>query len=218
LRLPAYSLGVHISTRLFVLAAFLLSAVPVHAQVSFGVVGGATFFEINASGDESANVLLTDKLEPVFGVVAEFEVNRSFQIAPEALLSVKGTRTDEPGDRVDVDLRYLEVPVLFRYRPAAPSGARWLHLVGGPYVAWLLSQKIEGAGLSTPIPDDVFGSFDLGWVFGVGIGGDHARVDFRYSGGFTNIDSDGAFADLIARDAGVKFRNRGFSLVGAILF
>lgn len=207
-----------IPTRLLFLAAFLLSAVPVHAQVSVGVVGGATFFEINASGDESVNVLLTDKLEPVFGVVVEFEVNRSFQIAPEALVSVKGTRVDEPGEQFDVDLRYLEVPILFRYRPAAPSGARWLHLIGGPYVAWLLSQKVDGAGSSAPIPDDVFGSFDLGWVFGVGVGGDHVRVDFRYSGGFTDIDNNGAFADLLARDAGVRFRNRGFSLVGAILF
>jgi hypothetical protein len=203
---------------LLCLAAFLLSAVPVHAQVSVGVVGGATFFEINSSGDESANVLLTDKLEPVFGLVVEYEVNRSFQIAPEALVSVKGTRIDEPGQEIDVDLRYLEVPVLFRYRPAAPSGARWLHLIGGPYVAWLLSERIEGANSSVAIPDDVFGSFDMGWVIGVGVGGDHARIDFRYSGGFTDIGNDGVFADIIDRDAGVKFRNRGFSLVAAVLF
>jgi hypothetical protein len=145
-------------------------------------------------------------------------VSPSFQIAPEVLFSVKGTRIEADGGNVDIDLRYLEVPVIFRYRPAAPSGARWLHLMAGPYAAWLVGQDAEGAGTTTPLSDDMFGGFDLGWVVGVGVGSDHARLDFRYSGGFTNIDQDGAFSSGITQADDVKFRNRGFSLLGSFLF
>jgi hypothetical protein len=211
-------LSVRIPLRLLLLAGLLLAPAPAHAQVSFGIAGGATFYEINASGDESLNVQLTDKLEPVFGIVVAADVSPSFQIAPEVLFSVKGTRIEGPGNELDIDLRYVEVPVMFRYRPAAPSGARWLHLMAGPYAAWLLSQKVDGGGIAASLPDDVFGTFDLGWVVGVGVGGDHARLDFRYSGGFTDIDEDGSFGDAIGPIDDVKFRNRGFSLLGSILF
>ena len=221
LRLPAYSLGVHISFRPFVLAGVLLSAAPVHAQVSVGLVGGATFFEINASGDESANVRLTDKLGPLFGVVVAIDINESFQVAPEAAIAIKGARL---GDDVQIDgiprpwdfnLTYLDVPVLARFRP----GGKWLHLVGGPYVAWLLRTKVEARdGGFEPEFDGAFETFDFGWVFGLGVGSDRARVDFRYSGGLTDLDANGTFAVLFTRDQGVSFRNRGFSLVGAILF
>jgi hypothetical protein len=62
-RLPAYSFVVRIFV-LLLLAVVLLPAAPAHAQVSFGLAGGATFYEINASGDESANVRLTDNSNP----------------------------------------------------------------------------------------------------------------------------------------------------------
>ena len=104
-----------------------LAATPVHAQ-HVGITAGVNMAEINASGDERLNVLLTDKLELVGGIVLRGDVSDTFSIQAEALYSVKGTRFEVAGIRTDIDLNYLEVPGARPLRP--PS--RWPGRVAAP--------------------------------------------------------------------------------------
>jgi hypothetical protein len=188
----------------------------------FGIIGGATFFEINASDDRAANEVMGDKVEPIIGVVFAVNLGESLQLTPEAVVTVKGTRLSDDAELGgslgpwDFRLTYLEVPVLARYRP----GSSWLHLLGGPYVAWLLKANVEARDSATFVPDysDAFEGFDAGWVVGIGAGGDRARIDFRYSRGLTDVDKDGDFLSLFTRDQSVRLTNRGFTFVGTVLF
>ena len=199
----------------------LFPAPVVRAQgVGVGVTGGINLSEINASGNESLNVVLTDKIQPVGGLFLTFATADSFWIQPEFLLSTKGSRVEAGRPDQRIRLRYLEVPVLFRYAAPARSTAQ-LHLFGGPYIARLLDADLDptGPGQSSDISDG-FASFDFGWVVGLGLGVGHGRFDLRYSGGLTDIGDSPDLGGTVPVPAGsdVKFRNRGFVFMAAIRF
>ena len=200
---------------------FLFPAPLARAQgVGFGVTGGINLSEINASGNELLNVDLTDKVQPVAGVLLTFDIADSFSIQPEFLLSTKGSRVEIGRLDQRIRLRYFEIPVLFRYRTPPRSTAQ-LHLFGGPYIARLLDADLDpvSAGQSSDISDG-FASFDLGWVVGVGLGVGHGQFDLRYSGGVTDIGNSANLGGAVpaADGLGVKFRNRGFVFMAAIRF
>ena len=214
-------LSVPLRSILLVSCVLLLPAPLARAQgVGFGVTGGVNLSEINASGNELLNVALTDKLQPVGGVLLTFDVADNLTIQPEFLLSTKGSRVQIRGSDQRIRLRYFEIPVLFRYRTPPRSTAQF-HLLAGPYVARLLDADLDPAspGQSSDISDG-FASFDLGWVVGLGLGVGHGQFDLRYSGGLTDIsDSPDLGGAIPAADGrGVKFRNRGFVFMVGIRF
>ena len=84
-------------------------------SVGVGVVGGATLAEINASGDERANVVLTAKVEPVGGLFVAFPLGARASFEPEFLYSVKGSRLDSASGDQRIRLTYLDVPFTFRF-------------------------------------------------------------------------------------------------------
>jgi hypothetical protein len=189
--------------------------------VGFGVTGGINLSEINTSGNELLNVLLTDKVQPVGGVFVTFDTADSFSIQPEFLLSTKGSRVESGSSDQRIRLRYFEFPVLFRYRTPARSTAQFL-LFGGPYVARLLDADLDPTrpGQDSDISDG-FASFDLGWVVGLGLGVGHGRFELRYSGGLTDIGDSpdlGGAVPLPAGSGSVTFRNRSFVFVGGYRF
>ncbi len=214
-------LSVSLRSILLVSCVLLLPAPLARAQgVGFGVTGGINLSEINASGNELLNVALTDKVQPVGGLLLRFDVADSFTIQPEFLLSTKGSRVQIRGSDQRIRLRYLEIPVLFRYRTPPRSTAQF-HLFAGPYVARLLDADLDpvSPGQSSDVSDG-FASFDLGWVIGLGLGVGHGQFDLRYSGGLTDI---GDRPDLggtipVADGTGVKYRNRGFVFMVGIRF
>jgi hypothetical protein len=199
----------------------LFPAPVVRAQgVGVGVTGGINLSEINASGNELLNVVLTDKIQPVGGLFLTFATADSFWIQPEFLLSTKGSRVETGPSDQRIRLRYIEVPVLFRYGAPARSTAQ-LHLFGGPYIARLLDADLDPTGprQSSDISDG-FASFDFGWVVGLGLGVGHGRFDLRYSGGLTDIGDSPDLGGIVTVPAGsdVRFRNRGFVFMAAIRF
>jgi hypothetical protein len=197
---------------LFVVA--VLWAAPAAAQ-HVGIAAGANMAEINASGDERLNVLLTDKLELVGGIVLRGDVSDTFSLQAEALYSVKGTRFDVGGVRTDIDLNYLEIPVLVRFGPPADGPAGWLRLFGGPYVARLLGARVRSG--SAPSRDLEMNAWDLGWVAGIGAAVGPLQIDFRYGGGFSDLEPE--FDDLVPLPTSSStFRNRGFALLAAYVF
>lgn len=196
------------------LVAAVLAATPVNAQ-HVGITAGLNMAEINASGDERLNVLLTDKLELVGGIVLRGDVSDTFSIQAEALYSVKGTRFEVGSIRTDIDLNYLEIPVLVRFGPPADGPAGWLRLSGGPYVARLLGARVRvGSAASRELE---LNAWDLGWVAGIGAAVGPLQIDFRYGGGVSDLAPE--FDDLVPLPTSSStFRNRGFALLAAYVF
>jgi hypothetical protein len=185
---------------------------------SVGIVGGATLAEINASGDERANIVLTDKFEPAGGLFVAFPLGARVSFAPEFLYSVKGSRLDSAGGEQKIRLAYLDVPFTFRLSPPPDSALRRLRMVVGPYAAYLLdaSARPTRGGAKTDL-DGAFERVDWGWLAGVGVNAGHLDIDFRYSGGIADIGRRPSQA-LVLPGADLKLRNRWFSFLARYRF
>ena len=185
---------------------------------SVGIVGGATLAEINASGDERANIVLTDKLEPVGGLFVAFPLGARASFEPEFLYSLKGSLLDSAGGEHLIRLEYLEVPFTFRFSPPPDSDLRWLRMVVGPYGAYLLdaSARPAGGGSWTDL-DDAFERLDWGWVAGVGVHVGRLDVDARYNGGVADIRRRSSPGLALPGDD-LKLRNRWVSFLARYRF
>jgi hypothetical protein len=196
--------------------------VPAWAQgAGFGLTGGLIRSEVHSSGDESQNVVLEHQTNVTGGLFVTWPVSENFWIQPEALLSVKGTQWNQEAafhTAGSLRLTYLDLPVLLRY--AGPSQARVrIHVLGGGTAGILLNASSE-LEFPTPVKIDVkdrFNAFDLGWVFGVGVGGSRWHVDLRYGGSFTGItDAPELPGGAPTPDVEATFRNRAFQLLAGV--
>jgi hypothetical protein len=185
---------------------------------SVGVVGGTTLAEINASGDERANIVLTDKLEPAGGLFVAFPIGARVSFEPEFLYSVKGSLLDSAGGEQRIRLAYLDVPFTFRFSPPPDSALHWLRMVAGPYGAYLLdaSARPTRGGARTDL-DDAFERMDWGWVAGLGAHIGRLDVDARYNGGVADITRR-SLPGLPLTGSDLKLRNRWFSFLGRVRF
>jgi hypothetical protein len=185
---------------------------------SVGVVGGATLAEINASGDERANVVLTDKLEVAGGLFVAFPLGARASFEPEFLYNVKGSLLDSAGGEQRIRLVYVDVPFTFRVSPPPDSALHWLRMVAGPYAAYLLEASSRPTRGGTRIDlDDAFERIDWGWVAGAGVHVGRLDVDVRYNGGVADIGRRPSQVLLRPGDA-LKLRNRWFSFLGRFRF
>ena len=185
---------------------------------SVGVVGGTTLAEINASGDERANIVLTDKLEPAGGFFVAFPLGARASFEPEFLYSVKGSLLDSASGDQRIRLAYLDVPFTFRFSPPPDSDLRWLRLVVGPYGAYLLDASTRPARGGAKIDlDGAFERMDWGWVAGVGVHVGRLDVDARYNGGVADIGRRPSQALGLPGDD-LTLRNRWFSFLGRFSF
>lgn len=196
-----------------VLAAVLLGAGSAAAQdVTGGVKGGVNFASIVIDGD-AADLNLETRVGLVVGGFVTWPVTPRFDIQPEALVSMKGASFDEFGVEADIELTYLEFPILFRYgSPISPGSS--LKVFAGPSLAFKLNAETTGEflGISSDqdIDDEVEG-FDFGLVIGAGIEAGRLTFDGRYTWGLSNINSDPAQDD-------VNVKNRVFSLLVGFRF
>jgi Outer membrane protein beta-barrel domain len=191
-----------------VLAAVLFGAGSAAAQdVSGGVKGGVNFANIVIDGD-AADLNLETRVGLVVGGFVTWPVTPRFDIQPEALVSMKGASFDEFGVEADIELTYLEFPILFRYGSPISSGSS-LKVFAGPSLAFKLNADATGEFLGTSsdqgIDDEVEG-FDFGLVIGAGIEAGRLTFDGRYTWGLSNINSDPAQDE-------VDVKNRVFSLL-----
>jgi hypothetical protein len=194
-------------------------ALPARAQgVTGGVLAGVNLSEINASGNESLNVVFTDGPNLSAGGFVLAGIGRQGALEIDGLYSVKGSRLDL-GTREDrIRLTYIEAPVLLRYAGPVASPVR-VHVLAGGYAGYLLRATRLSASGATMDVRDTFSDFDIGWVAGVGLSVRHVRFDARYSGGVTNLVSPDV--DALVPDADPqphKYRNRGFTLLAAYEF
>jgi hypothetical protein len=181
-------------------------------DVSGGVKGGVNFANIVIDGD-AADVNLESRIGWVAGGFVTWPVTPRFDIQPEALISVKGATVDEFGLEVDLELTYLEFPILFRYGAPVSSGTS-LKLFAGPSLAFKLDAEVNGEFFGTSEDDDIddeVESFDFGLVIGAGIEAGRLSLDGRYTWGLTNLAN-------VPDDDDVTVKNRVFSILVGFRF
>ena len=152
-----------------------------HTHVNFGVKGGLNIATLRSNSDD-----VNYKWKPSFnvGALAHIHVAEHIAIQPELMYSGQGAKYSLLGDDVNINLSYINLPVLFQYMFG--DGFR---LQTGPQVGFLLSANSKVSGNSTDINDDL-NTIDFSWVFGAsfvtpsGIG-----ADFRYNLGISNINN-----------------------------
>ena len=176
-------------------------------DVSGGVKGGVNFANLVFDSDV-ADVNLDSRVGLVAGGFVTWPISPRFDIQPEALVSVKGASFSDFGADSDVELTYLEIPILFRYGSPISTGTS-LKLFGGPSLAFKLNAEVTGEFLGISADqdiDDEIESFDFGLLLGAGIDSGRLTFDGRYTWGLRNIAATEVEDD-------VQVKNRAFSLL-----
>ena len=177
----------------------LVSISTVYAQ---GITGGlkAGMNIANLHGDDVEGFGYESKMGFCAGGFITFKVANIVAIQPEVLYTQKGTKWEEVfmGGTWNINLNYLEIPVLFKVIMPI-QGMIKPHLFVGPYFAYNLTAKwkIVYNGQSEEIDvDEEIKDGDFGAVFGGGIdfGLPAGKIvfDARYSLGLTTIDEEGS--------------------------
>ena len=161
--------------------------------------------------------LLNSRQGAISGVYLQFPLSEIFAIRPELLFSLKGGSTvatigSEGEQNIDIELAYIELPVLFRV--SFPTGSVRPVLFGGPAMAIQVGCdfSFSDGRRSTCGQDNL--SIVRGWDLGlVGGGGVEKRLrraiialEARYTAGMRSIVE------------GVDLKNRAFGLVFAVTF
>lgn len=196
-------------TRLVWAAALACLAWPAPAGaqgLEFGVKAGVSLSDMAFGGEDIALERRTGLLAGGF-VMAPIAGRLSLQA--EAIYVTKGAALDAPFIS-EVDLDYLELPVLARARIAGPFFA-----VAGPAFAYRLRARgrttflgeTEEADLS-----DEFEPWDVGLAAGAGLTiWRRLEVEVRYTHGLRNIDARRG-------DEGPSVTNRAIALSGGFRF
>ncbi|NIM19346.1 MAG: outer membrane beta-barrel protein [Candidatus Latescibacteria bacterium] len=184
---------------------------------SVGVKGGINIAKLNGDDAEGAE----SKTDFIGGVFVSIGIDRIVSLQPEILLSRKGAQGTAFGYEGEVELNYLEIPLLFK--ASLPSdGAIIPHLFVGPALSFSLSARATGKssgffGVSeqTVELDDQVQDFDLGLVFGGGLNFNFVSaiivVDGRYNLGLKSIDAESKSLGIGESDFDLK--NGVFSIM-----
>jgi outer membrane protein W len=180
-------------------------------SISKGLMGGVNLATAGGA-DVSTDVKSTTGYAA--GVFLELNIPGPFSIEPEALYSIKGSKTESSGNTFTATSTYIDVPVLLKYY--FPSLVVKPFLFAGPSYSILLSakQKSEGPRITSSEIDikDGMRTNDLGAVVGAGVNFSlpaiDVRIDARYNYGLSTLDKEG----------NVKGYNRVMSLYVGLCF
>ena len=173
--------------KLSVLFMVILASLVVKAQEDpkFGIKAGLNVSNLDFSNDASTDWRAGFHA----GGLAHIHITPSFSLQPEVYYSSQGAKIPNTsgGDKVNLNLSYINVPVLLQYN--FRNGFR---LQGGPQVGFLVgvSDKVNDVELNRYSTDD-FKTVDVSLPLGLsylaysGLG-----VDVRYNLGLTNINKD----------------------------
>jgi len=181
-------------------AAMALFAIPVQAQLRFGVKGGLNFASVHFNDD-------LVKADNVTG----------FHIGPTAELMVPLLGIGFDASLLysqKVEQNYIEVPVNVKWKIGLPLVKGYL--AAGPYIEFRLGDKILD-GLGNIQEQWESKSFGAGLNFGAGVEVfNHLNIGFNYGLGLTNNYSEFSATDAAA--AVVKGKSRVPAITVAYLF
>ena len=158
----------------------------IHAQgVGVGIKAGANF-----ANQDVKDVDIKTATDFHVGAYVNINFSEKWGITPEFLYTAYGSEWDN----VKVDLDYLAIPVMLRFKPVP-----LLSLEAGPQFSFLTKANVEDFG----DVKDQLKSNDFGLAFGAGV---HLPLGFnagaRYILGFTDI------SDV----SGESIKNRNFQI------
>lgn len=163
-------------------AVMLISGAAFAQHSTVGVKAGVNAFTINGNGN------FDTKTGFHLGLLGHIHLSGQFALQPELVYSMQGAKYDVAGQDVNVNLNYVNVPVLLQYM--FDNGFR---LQAGPQLGILASAKSNMNDNRVDVKDD-FENIDLG----LGIGASYVNpatnfgVDIRYNLGLSNINKNGS--------------------------
>ncbi len=175
----------------------LLAVGTVKAQhINLGIKGGLNVYNIDGNSQYKSKAGLN------LGVLGHIHLTDKFALQPELYYSSQGAKTENPD--ININLNYLNVPVLFQYM--FDNGFR---IQAGPQLGFLASAKTKSGDVTVDV-SDAYKGID----FGLGFGGSYVDpatgfgIDARYNHGLSKINESGS----------AELKNRGFQLGVFYLF
>lgn len=211
---------------LFLFAVILVCSLQANAQVQYGIQAHGVMSTASFSEDEG-ETNKDWKFGFGAGVFAEFDLAPKFSIKPSINYMQKGVEVsssysdEEVSMEQDIDARlnYLEVPILFNFKPTAN-----LFIGAGPSFGYGISGKLKGSfsyedeteEISESFSIDAFEDseedgagfkrFDLGITAAAGYQfTEKLSIQASYIHGLSNIADDSEFSEN-------EYKNRSFTL------
>lgn len=125
----------------------------------------------------------------------------TFGIQPELLFTTKGTEATYTGvidQTVKFNLNYLELPLLFVFRPV-----EIFEFYAGPYAGLLLNNNVKFSGIidgEEEIDRDNFNTLDYGFGAGIAMNFGNIQVGLRYNIGLQKL-ADTNVTNLLLGDS-----------------
>ncbi len=169
---------------LFIVVVICACAFNLSALV--GVKGGLARYKTTS---ESINFSLEGKNKYFIGAFLNLPFGSNLTLRPEVLLVEKGGQKDILGKKFELDLKYLEIPVLLRYHFIDKLGSDF-GISFGPYYALRRSADFrEEEGDKTVLLNmkNITESYDYGLCGGVFIGILNLDLELRFTYGLKNI-------------------------------
>jgi hypothetical protein len=167
----------------FIIVLFFLFIVRTgYSQLNYGVKGG-----LNSNNIKSDSYFdYPHKSLPSFhlGVIFEKELSNKFIFLGEILYSKKGFTADFQTDSHDVYLNYINMPILFKFKPIKRIG-----LEVGPEIGYLLSSKFKSIGNPSQDAAGLY-NYKLDFNLDLGISIDiisHIGLGIRYCYGLSDV-------------------------------
>lgn len=146
------------------------------------------------------------KTEAYAGVFANYQFNINIGLQTELVYSRLGSRDTLSGNKINISLNYLQIPILFQYNL---SNYEQFKFVLGPQLGYLLDSKLK-VGSDTNHDKSLFEDFDYGAVVGLEyVESDHFIISLRYYLGFSeyyNQSKEDSAAKNSAFSLGLAYR------------
>lgn len=183
--------------------------------VALGPKGG---FSVTSLGGDPSNI--DRNINWLGGIFVNIQLSPVVNIQPEAILNEKGADFTRNGERRDLEVQYIDVPILLKLRVPIDD-VFFPHILLGPNGSFrtdidYTSRNTDNGTVVTVSKNDIRKA-DIGGIVGAGMdlqtrrSGIFFTIDGRYGFGFTNIDDT---------NDSFEIRNRGwmFSLgIGLLL-
>ena len=214
---------------------FLLLTTTVQAQNFLGIRSSLAFQNVSApslNGQLSFNTISTYTI----GAVGEFNLSPNFSVQPELNYAEKGFKVNANAGGISVfgstinlggsavtSFKYVDMPVLLKYKFGDEGGMRW-YVTAGPTFGYATSGSLDTYAdviikvklTSTPIDFTAngFNQFELGGAVGGGfeipVGDNKFFADVRYTHGFSDV--------YTVPTIGVAVRNTGLAIGVGYMF
>lgn len=165
-----------------VMAAILITGSVTAQNINIGIKGGVNLYNVNTEGGESYDT----KAGIHLGFLGHIHLAEQLGLQPELVFSSQGTKFSSGGTDANLNLSYVNVPLLFQYM--FDNGFR---IQAGPQLGFLVGAKVKVGSAEDDVKDDFKGT-----DFGLGLGMSYVNpssgfgVDARYNLGLSNINED----------------------------